>query len=268
MNIVLVHGILGFGNIGPINYFNGVKEHLEQRFGATVFPAVLDPTAGTEARSTMLRARIQDALSAGKLNPAEPIHIIAHSMGGLDARRMISQNRLVQSGNAQVPVETLATIGTPHHGSSVADAVAGKLLPKLPPLNLAIEAATKALGDVLGHFGISLHGLHDLTTDAARDFNKNFPDNKEVKYLSYAGTGRTSVLSTSGFFVPYHTFIRLYDGEANDGVVSVSSATWKGFDPDPWPADHADEIGHDLNLPLRPLDPVIRDRYDAIVKRF
>ena len=86
MNIVLVHGILGFDRIGPVNYFNGIADHLRQRFGAKVHPAVLDATAGTGKRSNMLRQSIHDALSHMDLNPAEPIHIIAHSMAGLDAK--------------------------------------------------------------------------------------------------------------------------------------------------------------------------------------
>jgi len=141
-------------------------------------------------------------------------------------------------------------------------------VPKVPLLESVLHAATAKLGDVLGHFGVSLKGLEDLTTGAAKDFNAKFPDNRDVKYLSYAGTGRGGLLSTSGFFAPYHAFILLCNGEASDGVVGVSSAKWQGFDPDLWPADHADEIGHDLDRPLEPLDPAIRDRYDAIVARF
>jgi triacylglycerol lipase len=69
MNIVLVHGILGFGRIGPIDYFNGVADHLRQRFEARVYAPALDPTAGTETRSTMLRKSIQDAVSRGGSAP-------------------------------------------------------------------------------------------------------------------------------------------------------------------------------------------------------
>jgi hypothetical protein len=50
--------------------------------------------------------------------------------------------------------------------------------------------------------------------------------------------------------------------------VGVSSAKWTGFDQNRWPADHADEIGHDLDRPLEPLSQAIRDRYDAIVAEF
>jgi triacylglycerol lipase len=268
MNIVLVHGILGFDRIGPVNYFNGIADHLRKRSGTKVHPPALDATAGTDKRSNMLRKSIQDAVSRGDLNPAEPIHIIAHSMGGLDARRMISGSRLIQAGTSQVAVQTLATIGTPHRGSPVADAVALKLIPKLPVLDPLIKAATLKLGNVLEHFRISLDGLHDLTTEAARDFNAHFPDNRDVKYLSYAGGGRAGFLPTSAFFLAYHEFIRLCDGEASDGVVGVSSAKWTGFDPNLWPADHADEIGHDLDRALEPLSQAIRDRYDAIVAEF
>jgi len=269
MNIVLVHGILGFDRIGPINYFNGIAEHLRLRFGASVYAPALDPTAGTEIRSGMLRQKIGDALSKGLLDATQPIHIIAHSMGGLDARRMISQDPMIQSGGVSATVQTLATIGTPHRGSPIADLVAGEYVPKVPVLAPVLAAAQMALGNVLEHFQISLQGLNDLTTRACRDFNPKFPDHAGVKYLSYAGGGRRGVFPTSGFFLPYYEFIRLGDGEVSDGVVAVSSAQWTGFDPNLWPADHAEEIGHDLDQPpLQPLSQVTSDRYDAIVGSF
>lgn len=268
MNIVLVHGILGFDRIGPLNYFNGIADHLHQRFGANVFAPALDPTAGTEKRSGMLRRKIEDALSKGGLNPAEPIHLIAHSMGGLDSRRMISQDRFITTGTASAPVQTLATIGTPHYGSPIADLVAGKLVPKVPLLEWVLQAAAGKLGDVLAHFKVSLDGLHDLTTEAAAGFNRQFPDNKDVKYLSYAGKGRGGLFGTSRFFLPFYEFIHLCNGEDNDGLVSIPSATWTGFDPAAWPSDHADEIGHDLDEPWNKLDQATSDRYEAIVAKF
>src|SRR5579864_2607166 len=268
MNIVLVHGILGFGRIGPIDYFNGVADHLRRRFQASVYAPALDPTAGTGKRSAMLRQSIQDALSQGFLDSAQPIHIIAHSMGGLDARRLISEDPTIQAATSPVPVKTLATIGTPHRGSPVADVVALEYVPKLPQLAPVLEAAKMELGNVLEHFRISLEGLHDLTTKAALAFNAQFPDRPGVKYLSYAGVGRQGLPHTSGFFFPYYEFIRICEGEANDGVVAASSAKWKGFDPNLWPADHADEIGHDLDGPLQPPNPATLARYDAIAAQF
>jgi triacylglycerol lipase len=146
--------------------------------------------------------------------------------------------------------------------------VALEYVPKLTLLAPVLEAAKMKLGNVLEHFRISLDGLHDLTTKAARDFNTQFPDHPDVKYLSYAGGGRPGLLPTSKFFFPYYEFIRICEGEVSDGVVGVSSAKWTGFDPNPWPADHADEIGHDLNQPLQPPNQETLDRYDAIAAQF
>src|SRR3954447_7068161 len=89
-------------------------------------PNTLDPTAGIETRSTMLRASIEAALAGDGLKPNEPIHIIAHSMGGLDSRRLISKGNFIETNGRRTPIQTLATIGTPHRGSPVADLVALK----------------------------------------------------------------------------------------------------------------------------------------------
>jgi hypothetical protein len=74
-------------------------------------------------------------------------------------------------------------------------------------------------------------------------------------------------MRASAFF-PDDEFIRIREGEISDGVVPVSSAKWTGFDPNSRPADHADEIGYDLDRPLQPLSQATLDRYDAIVARF
>jgi triacylglycerol lipase len=259
MNIVLAHGILGFSNIGPINYFNGIADHLRLKPGALVYAVKLDKTAGTRVRSKMLRESIQAALDKGELDRRQPIHIIAHSMGGLDSRRLIAEDPTIQG----IPVRTLATIGTPHRGSPIADLVALDFVPPNPLLRLA----ALALADVLQRFGVSLEGLHDLTTGAARDFNTQFHDRDGVKYLSYGGKGRPGI-PASAFFLACHQYIQLLDGEQSDGVVPVSSSPWTGFDPNYWPADHADEIGYDLNIPAAGPTPELLARYDAIVTKF
>ena len=72
------------------------------------------------------------------------------------------------------------------------------------------------------------------------------------------------------FFLPYQAFTKahLRGQEISDGVVTVSSAKWGIFDPHLWPGDHADEIGHDLDLPISKPDAVTQDRYEQIVLRF
>jgi triacylglycerol lipase len=216
----------------------------------------------------MLRQSIENALTQGLLDRTQPIQMIAHSMGGLDARRLISQSPAIDAGGVKVPINVLATIGTPHRGSPIADVVALQFVPKLHVFAPVLAAAKLALGDVLGHFGVSLEGLRDLTTEAAPGFNAQFPDHPNVRYLSFAGGGRPGFQATSGFFLPYHEFIRICEGEINDGVVGLSSAKWTGFDPNLWPGDHADEIVHDLDQPLLPPDPATLNRYAEIVQRF
>lgn len=274
MNIVLVHGILGFSHLdvplSPIDYFSGVAEFLRGRFKAAVIAPAVDPTAGIETRSEMLRGSIEAALAGGQLQPKEAIHIIAHSMGGLDSRRMISKGCFIEAHGEKTSIQTLATIGTPHRGSPVADLVALKFLDKIPLVAAALKQPEAALSEILGHFRISLEGLHDLTSESADHFNSANPNQTAVNYLSFAGGGRAGLVPTSGFFLPYYEFIKAHvrGREVSDGVVTVSSAMWGTFDPNLWPGDHADEIGHDLDRPLKMPDAETLDRYERIVLRF
>ena len=274
MNIVLVHGILGFSHLdvplAPIDYFAGIAEFLRTSFQASVIAPTLDPTAGIQVRADMLRAAIQAALTANGLQAGEPIHIIAHSMGGLDSRRMIAQNPTFDANGARSVVRTLATISTPHRGSPIADLVALKFLEHIPLLSSVAKETDAALGKLLAHFRISLDGLHDLTSESADRFNAANPDQPNVKYLSYAGGGRPGPIPTSQFLLPFYRFIQAHSKshEPNDGLVTISSAKCGIFDPGLWPSDHADEIGHDLDRPLDKPDPALLQRYAKIVAQF
>src|SRR5438874_4285553 len=116
MNIVLVHGILGFRTKFGIEYFRGVAEHLTEK-GHRVLVPILDPTRGIEFRGGQLRDQIDAALANGSIDPGQKTHIIAHSMGGLDSRWMLSP---VNPKHIQTPIRSLTTISTPHLGSPIA----------------------------------------------------------------------------------------------------------------------------------------------------
>src|ERR1700674_2518767 len=119
MNIILVHGILGFSRIGIVDYFRGVAEHFKEK-GLLVLAPQLDPTRGIAFRGDQLRDQIQMAFTSGTLDPGQKTHIIAHSMGGLDSRYMLSP---ANPKPIQVSIRSLTTLGTPHLGSPIADIV-------------------------------------------------------------------------------------------------------------------------------------------------
>ena len=119
MNIILVHGILGFRSKFGLEYFRGVAEHLREK-GFRVLAPTLDPTQGIIFRANQLRDQINQAMANRDLDPAQKSHSIAHSMGGLDSRWMLSP---VNPDRIQSPIRSLTTISTPHLGSPIADIV-------------------------------------------------------------------------------------------------------------------------------------------------
>src|SRR5256885_9445421 len=116
--IVLQHGLFGFGELQigklKLSYFHGI----DRAFGERGYPVIVSrvhPTGSIELRATQLKSTILRKLKALKTPKTERVVIFAHSMGGLDARYMIS--RLGMDDR----VSALVTITTPHRGSSYAD---------------------------------------------------------------------------------------------------------------------------------------------------
>lgn len=258
MNIVLVHGVLGFRNlvelgpIGVIPYFRDVAEHFEAQ-GHRVLTVELDKTAGVERRADQLGEQIASALRpGGSLDPTQRTHLIAHSMGGLDSRYLLSPANPTPN---HFPIRSLTTIGTPHFGSPIADAVDDPLSP--PHIK-------EAIGAVLDKFEVSLDALRDLRTDRCRTFSETHPDRPGVDYSCVSGIGRPGFIKTWILFLPLHQFLAAHTHEENDGLVPRRSSQW-GTPVGEWPADHLDEIGY--SLPIVP--PVFHhlSRYDEILAR-
>src|ERR1700722_4690811 len=90
--IVLHHGFLAHGDwrIGPwrVSYFRGIERAIADR-GYPVIVTNVHPTAGVERRARELKESILARLSEMNRR-GEPVVVIAHSMGGLDARHMIT----------------------------------------------------------------------------------------------------------------------------------------------------------------------------------
>lgn len=247
INIVLAHGIFGFDKIGAINYFNGIEEHLKNKHNASVFTAKVSPAGGIRERGDKLRQDIINAIDNPNahpcFNPEAPTHIIAHSMGGLDSRYILSPGN---PQNISHLITSLTTIGTPHKGSPLADLFFLGFNPivDFSKFWVNVDEIMKSLSEL----GIKKDGIHDLTTAAMRKFNQEYKDNLNVSYFWTAGIGRDKFIKTSNILYPTHTYIWLVTQEKNDGAVTLSSAKRGEAIGIPWHADHFDQVGHDLNL--------------------
>ena len=261
MNIILVHGILGFSRIAGIDYFRGVAEHFREK-GQRVLAPTLDPTKGIAFRGTQLRDQITAAFNAGMLDSSQPTHIIAHSMGGLDSRFMLSPTN---PDRIELPIRSVTSIGTPHRGTLIADLV-DHPLDLLPFPHLPFGPAIDPLDAVLNKLGISRDGMRELKTEyCLKVFNPMHVDAPNVSYFSVAGSGRKDFPYTNALFLLFHQYLAARTGEASDGLVTTTSAQWGTFDPNFWRADHAEEIGYNLdNLLVPPSFPYLA-KYDQLL---
>lgn len=256
--ILLVHGIARFDILAVIirerfnipddihsdqfDYFKGIKGHLEAN-GFTVSAPNLAFAGSIDLRAEGLIHHVNQVLQG---TGSQKVHIIAHSMGGLDARHMI-----VDKGMAD-RVATLTTIGTPHHGTSVADEIT--------------RPGGKFLAQELDQL-IDVDGFADLTTAACEQFNRRAEDAEAkngIAYQTYAASeNRNDVF---GPLVPSWRVINKREGD-NDGLVSVRSQQWTreliandgtrkpiGQQKFPFQADHLNELGWwDLEETIIPL---------------
>jgi triacylglycerol lipase len=239
--IVLVHGLLGFDRVkmGPwvvASYFRGIPEALRAA-GNRVFVASVPPTRGIADRAAALKQLID------RESPHEPVHILGHSMGGLDSRYLISRLGMAHR------VLSLTTLGTPHRGCPFADWGVRRLGRFLTPLfNFA---------------GLPYQAFHDLTVARCRAYNQEMPDDPGVRYFSVAGRFARSWLSPE-WQLPARIVERA-EGD-NDGIVSVASATY-GESCEVWDADHINLVNwhHPWAPPDKQKDRV--EHYCALVRR-
>lgn len=123
LNVLLVPGFFGFGRLGDIDYFAGVRPLLEgalreRGFQANITEVVTPPTASIRRRA----ARVLEALVA-VAERAGDIHVIGHSTGGLDARLAIAQTASLPT-DAKLDdysrLRSVVSISCPHYGTNVA----------------------------------------------------------------------------------------------------------------------------------------------------
>lgn len=210
--IVLCHGLLGFDYLGPasmpplqISHWRGIREVLE-RNGCEVLIARVPATGSIKDRAEVLNETIAEKF------PGRTINLIAHSMGGLDCRYLISQVK-----PEKFSVASLTTVSTPHRGSPFADYVIDNVIgrERLPQLLSVMESMN------LPNSGDG-SAFSALGTRAMREFNMEVIDSEDVKYFSWGASFNPGLMDT--FRWP-HSVIYTKEGP-NDGLVSVYSAKW------------------------------------------
>lgn len=222
--LVLAHGLFGFAELKlagsylpPIHYWHGIKDALTAH-GTEVITASVPPSGSIEERAAQLRRNIL-ATSKGR-----PVNIIAHSMGGLDARYMISRSRQKRTAlererhepENDVNVRALVTVATPHHGSAYADYVFDRIGPERLPWVYGVWQRTTGLGT--GAFS-------QLTRNYMKEeFNPKTPDDPDVQYFSYGAALKKKPPLLSPFRGSYNVLLK--EEGPNDGLVSVESAKW------------------------------------------
>lgn len=265
--IVLAHGFDG----STSNRWSFFKVAASLRAdGHVVHEAQVSPYKGVPDRAAQLAGHVDAAQRECLAKPgcdASKVHIIAHSMGGLDARFLISK---LGYGDR---VASLTTISTPHRGSNIADV----LLEVIPDdFNTAINAMASVWGRSFtateladgSDLKAALSSISEKTT--RETFNPQVLDDARVTYLSWAGVSEIIGIPNPKDMVAcegtLHTRLGIRDAmnpslvlaspfvahgtelRPNDGMVTVESAKWGKF-MGCIPADHLGEVGQPKHGP-------------------
>ncbi len=217
--VVLHHGLFGYDSkgIGKFRwaYFQGIDKAL-RKAGYPLIVTKVHPTGGIPRRAEELKAGIAAGLVDAGLDPSTKVLVVAHSMGGLDARYMLSEMGMEKK------VSALLTITTPHRGSPYAD--------------WCVRHLGKRLGgfELMKLLGLDIEGIRDLTIERCARFNEQITDVPGVGYFSV--TAAREWPKVAPFVLHSHRVISEAEGE-NDGMVSIRSGTW-GTHLCTWRADH------------------------------
>jgi triacylglycerol lipase len=200
--LVFCHGMLAMTMLRmqmprDCNSFSNLRPFLHERGVESLFPNV-EPTGGVTERAEQLRDQVRRWTD-------EPVNLIAHSMGGLDARFLISRLGFANR------VRSLTTIATPHRGSALADWFCDNAHHGLPLL-LTLKA-----------FGVNVDGFSDCRPSRCRDFNARTPNAPGVRYFSY--TAAVAPPRITPVLRRAWNILTPLEGP-NDGIVSVGSARW------------------------------------------
>jgi triacylglycerol lipase len=252
--IVLVHGLFGFDNIGPVEYFYGVPSSLRAD-GAKVYVTQVSAANSTEVRGEQLLTQVKQILAT---TGATKVNLIGHSHGGPTSRYVASIRPDL--------VASVTSVGGVNKGSAVADVILG-IAPPGSLSNAVIVSVTNGLGTIInflsGGSGLtqnSLAAVKSLSTAGSLKFNQTYPAGVPT---TACGEGAYTVNGVSYFSwsgaQPYTNLLDIMDpalaltslafaGAKNDGLVASCSSRLGRVIRDDYSMNHMDEVNQTIGL--------------------
>ena len=252
--IVLVHGLFGFDNIGPVEYFYGIPSNLRAD-GAKVYTVQVSAANSTEVRGEQLLTQVKQILAA---TGSAKVNLMGHSHGGPTIRYVASVRPDL--------VASATSIAGVNKGSAVAD-ILTKVAPPGSVSNGVITSVTNGLATIIsflsGGKGLpqnSNAALASLSTAGSAKFNLAHPEGIPT---SACGEGAYSVKGVAYFSwsgaKPYTNVLDIIDpalaltslafgGAKTDGLVSSCSSHLGKVIRDDYAMNHLDEVNQTVGL--------------------
>lgn len=252
--IVLVHGLFGFDNIGPVDYWYGITSALRNN-GARVYVAQVSAANSTEVRGEQLLTQVRQIIAA---TGAGKVNLIGHSHGGPTARYVASVRPDL--------VASVTTVGGVNKGSRIADILLG-VAPDGSLSNTVLSSINNGLAQLISFLSgspslpqNSLAAARSLSTAGSAKFNAAHPAGvptsscgegayqvRGVHYFSWSGAKPyTNVLDIVD---PMLALTGLAFGfQKNDGLVSSCSSRLGRVIRDDYAMNHLDEVNQTVGL--------------------
>jgi len=212
-----MHGMGLMGTIGRKGMMDSIALFLRLH-GCKAFAPNVAPYNHTEARALAWRAHLLRILQE---TGADKVHLMAHSLGGLDARYLVSNLDMAAH------VAQITTIATPHHGSSLATLFLKQ--PKILTRTFTHFLDLTGKQSLPGTPSDAKKVLLQLTPEYMKTrFNPKVIDHPDVQYRSISSrAGKNTSTHISPLLFTQNRLLFFAEGE-NDGLVSVKSAHWSG----------------------------------------
>jgi triacylglycerol lipase len=213
--VLLCHGFGALGNVAKKGLLHEIAMMFRAR-GILAYAPNIMPYGRIETRSQAWKKIIDQIIEH---TGSARLHVIAHSMGGLDMRHAIHHL------GAHAQVSSLTTVSTPHRGTSLATYM----------LN-APDTLLSNMADLTNWFGNNVYpdnpsdvlgALEQLSPEfVEQQFNPDCPNHPDVLYQSVtASCGKGTDTPINRLLSHFNKHVYEQQG-VNDGYVPVTSARW------------------------------------------